>query len=136
MSIIRCIFNCIINKINHGTNIEDIKSKINTSGQVSVLDKNGNVIEDITNKKIGTGYKFKIDMTGNTFEYVVSVRGDVTGEGDINVNDVVGVSRHVIKGNYLEGIEYINASDINSDNKVDINDVIRLAKYIINNGEL
>ena len=109
--------------------------KINTSGNVSVLDKNDNVIEDSTSN-LGTGYKFKIELYSQTLYYTISVRGDINGDRQVNINDVIGISKHVIKGNVISGIEYVNASDVNDNGNIDINDVIKLAKHIIKNTEL
>ena len=127
--------NTIINNIKVGTNINSVIGKINTSGNVSVLDKNDNVIEDSTSN-LGTGYKFKIELYSQTLYYTISVRGDINGDRQVNINDVIGVSKHVIKGNVISGIEYVNASDVNDNGNIDINDVIKLAKHIIKDTEL
>ena len=127
--------NTIINNIKVGTNINSMIGKINTSGNVSVLDKNDNVIEDSTSN-LGTGYKFKIELYSQTLYYTISVRGDINGDRQVNINDVIGVSKHVIKGNVISGIEYVNASDVNDNGNIDINDVIKLAKHIIKDTEL
>ena len=127
--------NTIINNVSVGTNINSIKNKINTSGNISVFDKDDNVITNTT-ANIRTGDKFKIEFSRQTLYYIVSVRGDINGDGQVNINDVIGMSKHVVKGNVISGTEYINASDVNDNGNIEINDVIKLAKHIIKDTEL
>ena len=127
--------NLIIKNIKENTLIEDILSKINTNGIVSVLDKEDSVIEDNTNK-VGTGYKLKIELPSQTLHYIMSVRGDINGDGQVNINDVIKIARFVINNDEVNGIEYIYAGDVNDNSKIDINDIIKLSKYVINKTEL
>lgn len=55
--------------------------------------------------------------------------GDVNGDGNINVNDVTEIQRHVARLRELEGI-YLKAADTNLSGGVDITDATELQKYI------
>ena len=64
-------------------------------------------------------------------EYVVSVKGDITGDGISNINDVIRVSKCLTNKDEIVGMEYMNAADVTNDDKVNINDVIRLSKSLM-----
>ena len=58
-----------------------------------------------------------------------ALRGDVNGDGEVNVGDLVSVS------NFMAGDESISkdAADVNEDGNVDISDVVKLVNIILNN---
>ena len=122
--------NKVINNINVGSSIDSIISNINTSGSIKVYDEEDELVED-NSKNIGTGWKIKIELTDSKLEYVVSVKGDLNGDGKTNINDVIKVAKYIANSNTLVGIEYTNAADVNLDGKININDAIRLSKSLM-----
>ena len=125
--------NMIISNIDVGTTVDKLKNKINTSGEVSILDKNSNVIEDVASK-IKTGDKIKIKLSSQEFVYAISVTGDVTGDGDITEEDIKKISKHLLNNKEIVGEEYLLAGDYDRNNTIDINDIVKLSKYINSNG--
>ena len=61
--------------------------------------------------------------------YVLSVLGDIDGNGKINKSDVTNLSRKVINQESLEDI-YKLAGDINNDNLLKVNDIMNLLNNI------
>lgn len=59
-------------------------------------------------------------------------RGDVNGDGTIDVGDCIMIANHVSGTSVLSGDELARA-DINGDKEVNRNDAVRLARYIAKN---
>ena len=73
----------------------------------------------------------KIIVKSNTEikkESVVSILGDVTGTGNINVSDVAK-SYQYYKKRIDMAEEYVIAADVVKDNEIKINDVAKLYQY-------
>ena len=62
------------------------------------------------------------------YTYSLWKNGDVTGEGSIDANDLIGIRRQLLSGGFLNTAE---RCDLNGDNKTDIADLIHLKKYLI-----
>ena len=84
---------------------------------------------EVTTGYIGTGMKVKGD---NGREYLVSVRGDMTGDGKANQVELTKIIRHIVKqkGWELVGINY-TSGDINGDGLVNLIDVGKMINYIV-----
>lgn len=72
--------------------------------------------------------------TGMTIDkYTIIVKGDVTGDGLVNIADVVKVADHTISQNILTDTYTKNAADVTGDNLINIADVVKIADYTLNN---
>ena len=80
---------------------------------------------------IATGNKLEIYNKEGILkdEYIISVLGDITGTGTINVSDVAKLYQY-IKGTIDIEKEFILSSDVVHDQKIKINDVAKLYQYI------
>ena len=123
----------IIEKLTRNLKLKDFISLINTSGSIEVRNNNQLLSEDSI---IGTGSKLKITLSKRTVEYTLSVRGDVTGNGQAKMADVMKIATHIIEGNVIEGTAFEKSADITGDGKIKMNDVMKLATFIIDGGEL
>lgn len=72
-----------------------MKKKISTSGTITVIDINNNVLDD--EKLVTSGSKLEIKLSKKTYEYILSVRGDVNGDGKVTAADVSKMYRFVKK---------------------------------------
>ena len=108
-----------------GTNIDSFKSKIDTNVNYEIIDISGNVM---TNEILKTGYKLKLAFSVEPMEYVLSIKGDVLGEGTITKDGGKLIAKHIIDGNIIKGEAYLDAADYNSDGSIKMNDVIRMLK--------
>ena len=121
-----------ISNISVGTSVSDLLESIDTSGNVSVYDKDGNVITD--DKLISTGSIVKIVMNNKIIEYNLSVNGDVDGDGKLGLSDIMKISKYVyVDKNSLSDI-YLVAADYNMDNKYNLQDIIKIANKIYKGG--
>lgn len=97
----------------------------NIDGNVGGVTKSGNAV---SSGYVGTG--MKID------DYVIILRGDVTGDGLIKVNDVMMISKYTVEGTGLEKKYLQKAADVTGDNLVKVNDVMKISKYTVEGGTL
>ena len=65
--------------------------------------------------------------------YTVVVFGDVTGDGNVNIADVVKIADHTIQYNVLNDVYILNAADVTNDGNINIADVVKVADYTLNN---
>ena len=115
----------IITGIGLNTKIDSFKSKIDTNVEYGIVDTSGNVM---TNEILKTGYKLKLAFSVEPMEYVLSIKGDVLGEGTITNDGGKLIAKHIIDGNAIKGEAYLNAADYNRDGLIKMNDVIRMLK--------
>lgn len=119
---------------NQSNSFEELKNKIKTFAP-SVLykhyDQNNNLAASDT---IGTGHKIQITINNEKiYEYYLSLLGDSTGDGIINIADVIKIADHSIKQNILVAEYDKKASDVTHDNIINISDVIKIADYTLDN---
>ena len=115
----------IITGIGLNTKIDSFKSKIDTNVEYEIVDTSGNVM---TNEILKTGYKLKLAFSVEPMEYVLSIKGDVLGEGTITKDGGKLIAKHIIDGNAIKGEAYLDAADYNRDGLIKMNDVIRMLK--------
>ncbi len=60
----------------------------------------------------------------------VMIKGDINGDGRIDIIDLAASKNHLLKRNDLFGV-YGKAADMNSDNKVTISDLISIKKILL-----
>ena len=115
----------IIKKIAVGTKYQELENKIVTNGAVSFTSKGKDVTK--TNA-IKTGDIVKINTGSATVEYTLSVLGDITGDGIIEINDVSKLYRYY-RGRTDMTDAYIAACEVTGDGIIEINDVSKLYRY-------
>lgn len=78
--------------------------------------------------KLGTG----IIMTLGNTDYIIIVKGDITGNGNINNSDLEAAENVLFGKLTLEGA-YFTAADMNNDDIIDLKDVYRIYKITLKN---
>ena len=101
----------------HSVTVSELLASSNAS---FVVDKDGNRITETTNP-LATGMKIILESGGERLEKVISVLGDVNGDGDISVSDARGALRAAVGLDTLEGA-YLNAARVNGANEVAVSD--------------
>lgn len=97
----------------------------NVDGNDGGVTKSGNAV---SSGYVGTG--MMID------DYVIILRGDVTGDGLIKVNDVMMISKYTVEGTELNKDYLLKAADVTGDSLVKVNDVMKISKYTVEGGTL
>ena len=101
----------------HSVTVSELLASSNAS---YVVDKDGNRITETTNP-LATGMKIILESGGERLEKVISVLGDVNGDGEISVSDARGALRAAVGLDTLEGA-YLDAARVNGANEVAVSD--------------
>ena len=118
-----------ITKFNIGVTNKEIIEKIKTTGSVKIEDKAGKIVSE--NDIIKTGTKVVIEIGKEKQEYTIVVKGDVTGNGQIAMPDVMKTVNYMLNDNNNEDEEcYKKAADVTSDGKILMNDVMKIVNYM------
>ena len=110
------------------TSVNDLLSKINTSGTIIVRNNKNEVISG--NALVGTGTKVIIKLSSGTKEYTLVIKGDVTGTGTSSVSDVAKLYQYLKKKINMEDYFIEAGNVVNTDNEIRINDVAKLYQFI------
>ena len=62
--------------------------------------------------------------------FVISIIGDVSGDGEVTILDLLKVQKHLLGSSKLSS-EYLISGDTNGDAEVTILDLLRVQKYIL-----
>lgn len=123
--------NMVLAKIAPTTTLSAVVNNLTLEGayQVAAKDKNGNTIAE--EGRIGTGTKVSImDAAGQTVvEYIVKIKGDISGDGDISILDLVQAKRSLAGLNAIEGI-FAEAGDITGTGTIGITDIVKICRHI------
>ncbi len=108
-------------------NVDDIK--INDDSVIEIY--NSKDIKVDNTSVLGTNYKVIITTGTEVKKYVIIVKGDTTGDGKINLNDITRLY-HYYKGIELMDECYVLAGDVASNQIINLNDVTKLYHYYKN----
>lgn len=119
----------MIKRLVVGTTYEELFGKIDTNCEIEIISNDGSNItkEDI----LKTNDKIKIKLSSGEVIYTLSILGDLTGDGEIRINDVAKLYRR-LKHPYdeeLNDAEYAAGDTVNDGNIV-INDVAKLYRKL------
>lgn len=118
--------NNIISKILLKTTVEELMSVIDiTDKEIEIRDKTDNIMSDTDIIKTGDKLIIKND-SGNSKKYILSVNGDVLGEGTVSMDGAKKIASHIIDGNVLISQEYLLAADYDGDGTIRMNDVMKM----------
>ena len=109
------------------------KTNLSTYSKNIILGDTYKLTVDLNNNYIYTGSKTRITKDNNVIvEYTNIVRGDVNGDGLVNIADVVKVADHTIIQNTIKNSYEKYAGEVTNDNIINISDVIKIADYTLN----
>jgi len=109
------------------TTVKTVSELIETNGTIVVVNKNGDVLG--ADKYVGTTAKIKIKFSNEEAVYTVIVKGDLTGDGVIKINDISKLYQSLKEKITLSAIEFY-AGDVAEDNVIKINDVSKLYQFL------
>jgi hypothetical protein len=116
-----------VSGIVEGVTVEQLLSGIK-GGSIRVVDKNGAVV---FSGKAATGMVIQLMSNGKVVdEWTVVVAGDVNGDGNISVSDMLAVKAHVLNKSKLTGAA-AEAADTNGDGFISITDFIQIKAHIL-----
>ena len=109
-----------------------IKTVTSNGGTASVVTYAG---KSKTSGVLATGDKITIKGTNENKTYVISIRGDASGDGKISIVDLLKVQKHILGKGNLSGA-YMYGGDTNYDGKITIVDLLKIQKHILGKGNL
>ncbi|MBQ8133945.1 MAG: dockerin type I repeat-containing protein [Clostridia bacterium] len=113
----------LINDIKQGTTLAGLKREISYGDNVlSVINHNG---KEVKSGVVGTGWQLIFFGEGSKKVYYTVIKGDITGEGNINKNDCERFSSSLIGTEKLTEPQK-KAADIDNNNTADISDLYQL----------
>lgn len=116
-----------------GTYISEFKDNmLNPNEYIKIYDKDGNEVED--SEIVRTGLTIKLEYNGIVLdEASMVVRGDVDGDGFVNVSDYISVLNHALSLEKVEDYISFAAGDVEEDNMLNVSDYIKIMDYALRN---
>ena len=118
-------------RVDPNINIEALESELDTNGTITVYRKKGDTKEKINDDEIiGTGMIVEVEKNGKTLEYIISVKGDVDGNGIATATDLAAMNQQILKEINLDG-EFYMALDINNDQEITATDLAAMIQVTL-----
>lgn len=122
--------NNIISGVSLGTDVSTIINNIKTKYQgvtITIVNKNN---KEKLQGNLATGDKITIDSNGQKNSFDVAVKGDVSGDGSIDVSDLAMIKAHMLGKNSLSEVNKKGA-DINNDGQIDVSDLAMVKAHML-----
>ena len=120
--------NMYFNNIDFNTTADMILNKIDTTGEVTIKNKDNEVITG--NDLIGTGSVVSIKLSKETYNYTVIIHGDVDGDGVLKLSDIMKIANYTYKNkNSLSGVFEL-AADFDNNGTHNLQDIMKSAKAL------
>jgi len=108
--------------------INNIKN-VNANTNVSIMNSQGTPKKE---EKMSTGDKIIISINNETKTYDSVVYGDVSGDGEITVLDLLKVQKHILGSAKLNSSSsYYKAADVSKDSNITVLDLLKIQKHIL-----
>ena len=124
-----------IENINPNTTIESLKKNIKTNGEIKVYNGSNLIIDE--KELIGTGMKIKISFKEQEEMYTTIIKGDLTGNGEMGIVDLLKLSRYIANIDKTLNKEHLKASNVMKDERHgDILDLLKMSRILAGLEEL
>ena len=112
-----------ISSIDSPTTFAQFKKNMSFTGYKAKLFRG---TKELSTGNVGTAMTV-VFSADNSYTYELSVRGDITGEGNVNSRDIKELMAYLLGEISFDGVYYI-AADVSGDDKVDILDLAVLSR--------
>lgn len=120
----------LIKNITKNTSVDDFADNIDVAnnGKIKIYDTTGTT--EITGN-VGTGMIARVidENDNNLLDLDVVVKGDVSGDGNISITDLVKVKRHLSEDEELTGV-YEVAGNITDTGEIGITDLVKISRDV------
>ena len=106
------------------TRADTVIANLKSEGTIAIYDNNGKGITD--DAIIATGNQIQVKSK----TYIAIVCGDVNGDGNVTLTDLVKISAHMIGKEILDGANKI-AADVDASGKVTTTDILNLKRLLV-----
>lgn len=113
-----------------GTTAATMKSNLLSTGSVVIRLSDGSSKD--ASSVLKTGDTVTVYDSSDTSQgvYVVCVKGDVNGDGNVNNSDFIKVRNHILGTNTIVGVSS-SAADVNADGKINNSDFIKIRNHLL-----
>ena len=125
--------NNIIFGLSPGTNLNSIIDKIVQQGAKASINDSNNTIR--TDGGLRTLDRLVITGTSETKSFDIAIRGDLNGDGDITILDLLKCQKHLLGSSKLTDVRFY-AADTNYDGDITILDLLKIQKHILGSSKL
>ncbi|MBE6903481.1 MAG: hypothetical protein E7480_02625 [Ruminococcaceae bacterium] len=115
--------NDVITNIDANTTVADLLKEMKAANNANVQ------FENTVDSKVGTGATVTFTVDGEEKTYSVLIEGDVTGDGEANVLDLIQMRNDLLNKINLDGL-FKTACDSDSDGYVSIIDLLNFKKEL------
>ena len=131
------IENGYITSVSPGVDADTFKGQLdndNVKLKIFKDDGTGNAGDELgAGELVGTGMIVKLFINGvENDSKVIVIKGDVSGDGEITITDVVKVLNHYL-GNLAVTGAYLEAAEVSDDNEITITDVVKILNHYLGN---
>lgn len=120
----------LIKNITKNTSVDDFTDNIDVAnnGKIKIYDTTGTT--EITGN-VGTGMIARVvdENDNNLLDLDVVVKGDVSGDGNISITDLVKVKRHLAEEQDLTGV-YEVAGNVSDTGEISITDLVKISRDV------
>ncbi len=121
----------ILKGVSTGTKVSDFLSKFSvTNGSIAVTGKGNSDI-------VATGDRAVIySLDSSEYKsFSVVIVGDVSGDGQILINDIIKIRNHLLQTSMISGSEAL-AADVSGDGQILINDIIKIRNHLLGTDQI
>ena len=105
---------------------------LNPNEYIKIYDENGVEVSD--DEIVKTGLVIKLEYNGLVLdEASMVVRGDVDGDGFVNVSDYISVLNHALALEEIDDYIKFAAGDVEEDDMLNVTDYIKIMDYALGN---
>lgn len=115
--------------ITFGMGADTLTKNLLATNNLAVIQISSNNGTTKTTGALGTGDKVTITSNGETKTYEIVIYGDISGDGQITLVDIVFLQKHLWNSSNLSGAR-LKAADANKDGVVKLNDIVMIQKHL------
>lgn len=107
----------------------------NPAGIMRVVDAAGRALD--TDDFVGTGMRIQTVVGGEVRDsLVITVRGDVSGDGYVDIADVLTIQAHILESTPITDDSVFRMADLNGDSYADVNDILIIISDILGKADI
>lgn len=118
----------VMSGITEGTTVEALVDDLGNKGEVVVTNAKGDTLS--AGDKVGTGCTVSLASDPSVL-VTIMVSGDLDGDGDISVTDIVATRQAALRLSQLEGVYLQAATPVSGSSTPDVSDITAIRQYVL-----
>ncbi|HBA37487.1 MAG TPA: hypothetical protein DCY94_02060 [Firmicutes bacterium] len=113
-----------------GSDVSNIINLVKNKHHFANVQINASDGTNVSDGTVKSGMSISITNAGKSSTFKVVLYGDTNGDGLVDIRDLLGVQKHLVKSKTLNNA-CLKAADINKDNILDIRDLLLIQKQLV-----